>query len=136
MSALVVIGTFCIRFVYMGGFLFNEIITLKKKKKTPVALSMVCMFLSLQILCIKHSRISPLLCLPKFFCQKVTTELNITQLSSNRYKTSVHNSCAILQCRNKWFADSPFNFHIQHQDRIIMPCILKLSEVSPTWWSK
>jgi hypothetical protein len=32
MSALVVIGTFCIRFVYMGGFLFNEIITYQKKK--------------------------------------------------------------------------------------------------------
>ena len=29
MSGLVVIGTFCIRFVYMGGFLFNEIITYK-----------------------------------------------------------------------------------------------------------
>jgi hypothetical protein len=29
MSALVVTGTFCIRFVYMGGFLFNEIITYK-----------------------------------------------------------------------------------------------------------
>jgi hypothetical protein len=39
MSALVVIGTFCIRFVYMGGFLFNEIITYQKKKKIQIGRS-------------------------------------------------------------------------------------------------
>jgi hypothetical protein len=29
---LSLIGTFCIRFVYMGGFLFNEIINYQKKE--------------------------------------------------------------------------------------------------------
>jgi hypothetical protein len=46
MSALVVIGTFCIRFVYMGGFLFNEIITYKKKNLQLDYRWCACSFLS------------------------------------------------------------------------------------------
>ncbi len=36
MSAHSVIGTYCIHFVYMGGFIFNEIITdIKKSIRSP-----------------------------------------------------------------------------------------------------
>lgn len=44
------------------------------------------------------------------------TELNITQLTSKRHKTSIDNSCSIGRCRNKW--------PIIHT---IIPCL---------WWNK
>ena len=62
---------------------------------------MVCMFLSLQMLHIKHSGISPLLCLPKFFFHHAkrsrlnSTSPNLAQIDIKLVSTTLVPFCSV-----------------------------------------
>ena len=104
------------------------------RSETDLSKSSKCrLFLSCQMHHIKQwgttIQIAAFRCLPNFPCQQAnssTTVFGIIQWMPNKVDTINHKSKARGQWIRRWFTDSPFLLHIQHQSKIKIFNFLRL----------